>query len=140
MNLKIKSYLELKEILDYIQNWEVISKEQNVINISLLSGLPGIIMTLIDANVVFPELVTVEKIKSLLKHLLDILNKSESFLSSYCGGIAGLGFFLHNLNESSEYYHSDYEEILIEVDTVLKHIYRVEIEEDNIVNINDNIW
>lgn len=132
MNLKIKSYQELKQILDYIQNWEVISKEQNVINISLLSGLPGIIMTLIDANAVFPELVSVEKIKTLLKYLLHILNESESFLPSYCGGIAGLGFFLHNLNEKNDYYNSDYDEILVEVDKVLNDIYTVEIEEDNI--------
>ncbi|WP_298223354.1 lanthionine synthetase C family protein [Flavobacterium sp.] len=132
MDLKNRSYQELSEIIDYIQDWNVISKEPNVINISLLSGLPGIILTLLDTNATYPELVNLKKIKSLIDHLLDILYKSENLLPSYCGGIAGLGFLLDNLKEQNVLYDAEYDDILEEIDSVLEDMFKVEIEEDNI--------
>ena len=131
MNLQEKSYQELKEITNYIQNWDTISKQSNVINISLLSGLTSIILVLIDTNVAFPELISKEKIKELVEKLIEILYKFENLLPSYCSGLAGVGFFLLKLKENDCFYEDFYDEILDEIDAVLDDMYKVEIEEDN---------
>lgn len=132
MKLKENIYSELNEIIKYLQEWENVSKSQNVHSISLLSGLSSIIIVLLDTFLVYPKLIKTECIKNYLDKLYTILCDEENLIPSYCGGIAGYGLLLHNLIEKNIFVEDYYYKVLEEIDEVLIDMLTTEVKEDNL--------
>lgn len=131
MNLNNEVYKELEETLIFLQNWDEISKTGNTKDISLLAGLTGTVLVLIDSYDVFPDLVSEHIIRDYLKKIDNILYDAEFVFPGYCSGLAGLGFFLLKLKQNKVFYASRYDEILKEIDEVLLDQISVDINEKN---------
>lgn len=131
MKLREKAYDELKETLEYLQKWEEISKVTNTVNISLLAGLTGTIVVLIDSYRVFPELVSKKTIENYITKLEGILSEADVLFTGYCSGIAGLAFFFLKLKEQNEFYRSEFDEIIEEIDEILLEQLSVDIKNGN---------
>lgn len=112
---------EVIEILDFIQDWDNISKSRNSNHLGLLSGLTGILLVLLDCYNSSPRLIGKQKIREYLNRTFDIIEKSESLMCTYCDGLAGYGCFLIKLKQSEIFRSGKKEdlELLIQIDELL---------------------
>ncbi|MCD0472674.1 lanthionine synthetase C family protein [Flavobacterium sp. JAS] len=121
--MKLKQIIknEIIEILDFVQDWDNISKSRNSNHLGLLSGLTGILLVLLDCYIIDPRLIGKHKIREYLNRTFDIIENSETLMTSYCDGLAGYGCFLIKLKKS-EFFTSDKKEdfeVLIQIDELL---------------------
>ena len=119
MNQIIKKEITL--LYDYLSSWDCIKEIRNTNHIGLLSGLPGVIISLSEYS---NNESKKEYFKTYIKKTFDIVNKTNHLTPTFCDGLAGYGFFLLQLKErdllNNDYkLENDINEVLGEIDDIL---------------------
>lgn len=138
MDLKGIVSKEVNEILELLQDWDSISQQPNVNHIALVSGLPSIILVLIDCHLKSPDMVKKEKIIQYIMHSFDVLENTDKILPSYCSGFAGYGFFLLKLKKTSFFLTYFNKEIIDHVNEILEQIDEILEEQIDVDFFDEN--
>ncbi len=119
MKKNLKSEVNL--IYDYLSSWDSIKEIRNTNHIGLLSGLPGVILSLSEYS---DDESKKDYFKTYIEKTFDIVNKADHLTPTFCDGLAGYGFFLlqlkeENLLKNDSELENDINEVLEEVDEIL---------------------
>lgn len=138
MNLRPILENELDSILLYLKDWEKMSYGQNVQHISLLSGLPGIILVLIDLLKNGSDKISIEKIREYIFSTFTILENSNNFYTTYCAGLSGYGYFLLKVKDSNIFIAGTDDETLMQIEEILEEIDEVLVDQIDIDFADEN--
>lgn len=129
---------EAEKILDFLSDYDNIKNQLYVQHISLFSGFTSIMLHMIDCYFQFPTIAKRIKIIEYLKISFDILENQHNVLASYCGGLAGYGFFLSKLKKKEFFSEIEdrqlieqLEDILLQIDEISDSQIGIYLNEDN---------
>ena len=111
---------EINLVYDYLSSWDKIEKNRNSKHIGLLSGLPGVILSLNEySSIEFKK----KYFKDYIDRTFELINKSDHLLPTYCDGLAGYGCFLLSLKNNKLLndveLENDIDETLNDIDEIL---------------------
>lgn len=117
--MELDIYKELNHITTYLQDETLLFRDDKVKQIALHTGLPGVILTLVDIRKQFPELVDPAVLQKYIDKAYTILSESDVFYPSFSGGLAGYAFLLYHLAAEKYIDLADYQEIIEEIDEII---------------------
>lgn len=143
IDINVEKIIE-KEIFDiskFLLDWDKIKDNRNANHIGLLSGLPGLILTLYENHISNPNCILDTQKYELRKYILktfEIIEDKEYITPTYCDGLAGYGVFLLKLKNNKLIDTNDTElnnqinEILEDIDDVLTEQLTIFYKNDNL--------
>ncbi|PZR19475.1 MAG: hypothetical protein DI539_13840 [Flavobacterium psychrophilum] len=130
---------EVDAILASLYSWQFTPKQVNTNDLSLMSGHPGAIAMLVDIYNNDPSVVSKKTIQDCIQVTFSILENAQEFYPTYCGGLAGYGYFLLKLSnthfftdDSDQEIIDTIEEIIIQIDELLIEQLDINLHHDNV--------
>jgi hypothetical protein len=129
---------EISIISKFLTNWDKIKEYRNSNHIGILSGLPGIILSLFEYAKINPIVNDKEVLNEYIHKTIKILENTEKLSPTYCDGLAGYGIFFLKL-KTNKFIDKNNEELNKQIDEILEEIDEVLEEHIDIYNKKNNL-